>query len=443
MSETSYSLQRLYNVIDLLVDERVGIINYAGEMPREAGAPEFFHFYAKASNTRAFCRQKNFENTGGASAHRGRAMAKAVGEAVERYCAAIYDIDALPLGSYRATSLNCVAPEDFALYSANQYSEPNFPYSPFNEDTLVRWTPALDLETDETCYVPASMVFIPYACTPQVGEVPIVQPISTGLACHCSYEEAAISAICEVIERDAFMIAWQAKLAMPHVRIESISYDNRSLVERFIKTGSQVTILNITMDHGVPTILSVLRSTHEDSPALVFAASAHLDAGEAIRKSLEELAHTRRHAQYLKNTLPPVVPGRDFGNITKQDRHMRLFCQHENAHLAEFIFSSKESVDFECLRNLYSGNPVKDLQTLVSKVGAVNHRVLVADVTTPDVKETGLSVVRALIPGFHPLFMGHRFRALGSRRLREVPPLLGFTPITAVGSDNLVPHPYP
>ena len=439
MSDNYGSLQRLYDIVEFLVDERVGILRYAGEMPREAGAPDFFHFYAKACNTKAFTTQTNFSDSGGASANRGRAMAKAIGEAVERYCAAIYERKHLPLTSYHSAPFRCVPPDDFSLYSKTQYAEPHFPYQPFAHDSLIRWTPAWNLASLETWHVPASMVFIPYECDSRSEEVSIVQPISTGLACHCSQQEAAVSAICEVIERDAFTIVWQAKLAMPRIRLGSLNRENQDLVARFERTGNSATIFNITLDHGVPTILSVLQCTALESPALIFAASSHLDPKEAVRKSLEELAHTRRHAQHLKNSLPPIVPEVNFENIWKQDRHLRLYSQHENVRLADFIFSSDRTIDLDSIASLDSGNSDRNLQFLAEKIHDVNHDVLLADLTTPDVRQLGLSVVRALIPGFHPLFMGYRLRALGGRRLYEVPQQLGYA---GISSENYATDPF-
>ena len=66
-----------------------------------------------------------------------------------------------------------------------------------------------------------------------------------------------------------------------------------------------------------------------------------------------------------------------------------------------------------------------------------------ADLTTPDVEELGLKVLRCVIPGFHPLFMGHNLRALGGSRLWEVPQKLGYRGINREFRDNPAPHPYP
>jgi ribosomal protein S12 methylthiotransferase accessory factor len=443
MKNTSSSLRRLIEVLDYLVDDRVGIVSYVEELRKEPGAPDFFHFYAKACNTQAFGRQPNFSAAGGASADRGSAMAKAVGEAVERYCAALYDVEELPLSSVESAPFLCVPPSDFALYSQEQYQQPGFPWVPFDPTTPVRWVAALDPLTDETIHVPAAMVFVPYFFYQGSGEAPIVQPISTGLACHCSPSEAALSAACEAIERDAFMITWQARLAMPQVRIETLSDANYDIVERFERTGAAVTLLNITLDAGIPTILAVLRSISLAAPALAFAAASAMDPEEAVRKSLEELAHTRRYSQQIKVRLPRLVPDPTYSNVVDQISHLNFWADHANASLANFIFSSEERADFDQIENLATGDPKRDLQILCERVRAVGHRILLADLTTPDVRDLGLTVARAVIPGFHPLFIGYGIRALGGCRLWEIPQRLGHQGVSREFGDNPIPHPYP
>jgi len=437
------SFHRLANIADALVDEHVGIVKYVKEFRRESGMPDFFCYYAKACNTLAFTKNKNFSNTGGASVYRELAVAKAIGEAVERYCSAIYDREELPLTSYHDASFPCVPPEDFALYSVEQYRRPDFPYVPFTHSTPARWTPAKDLSNNETCFLPAAMVYMPYWYDERNGEPPIAQPISSGLACHCSFEEAAISGICEVIERDAFMITWQAALARPFIALDTLSPANQDLVSRFERTGNSIYLFHLAMDHDVPAVLAVARCHAEDGPALCFAASADLDPEDAVRKSLEELAHTRRLAQSLKSSEPSIVVEADFEAVSHQDAHLRFYGDQAHSPFANFLFASEKHVAFQDIPSPFKGEPNIDLHILIDQIRSVNHQVLLADLTTSDVGDLGLSVVRAVIPGFHPLQMGYATRALGGKRLWEVPQRLGYPGVTSEGGDNPAPHPYP
>lgn len=441
-------LSRLAGVSHRLVDMKLGVVQYVSELPPMPGSPPFFHYFANAADTRALGGLSNFNNAGGASADRDTAVAKAVGEAVERYCSAIYDLADLPLSSYDDAGFPCVVPEEWALYSEEQYERPGFMWAPFTTDAPVRWTRAIDLLGGGDVHVPACMVYMPYYFHLADGDTPIVQPISTGMACHSSPAEAAIAGLCEVIERDSLMITWQAMLAPPQITVDSLSDANYGLVAAFERTGSRVTLLDITLDTGVPTVLSVLKSAAGELPALVFAASTSLDAETAVRKSLEELAHTRRYCHAIKSWMPRLQPAPpDHGNVTDQISHLNFWTDQANAHLADFIFASDIRVDFESMASLGRSDGRedhrRDLATLCTAVASTGHRVLVVDLTTPDVAELGLTVVRALVPGFQPLFMSYENRSLGSHRLWTLPQQLGYPGITPGRGDNPSPHMYP
>jgi ribosomal protein S12 methylthiotransferase accessory factor len=435
--------RRLADLYDILVDKNIGVINQIKEIPITPGGPNFFHFSGKACDTSAFVREANFGNTGGASIHREAAVAKAVGEAVERYCSSIYSVDDFKSCSYLNTDFDCVEPGEFALHTKDQCEQPGFPWTYFDKNTPVRWAPGTDLVTGETVHVPAAFVYVPYIYYEGTGDTPIAQPISTGLSCHCSLPEAAYGGICEVVERDSFTLMWQAKMGMPQVRIETLSDVNYNMVERFEKTGDKVTIFNITTDLGIPCFLSVLRNDHPDAPALVFAASSDLDHEVAIAKSLEELAHTRRYSQQIKDTMPPVVIEEKHENIVSQADHLNFWCAQNNMEHAEFIFKNKERQDFEEYESLSSGNSKEDVKTLVSLLSAKGHKVIISRLTSDDIEPLGLEVVRAIVPGLNPLYMGHPIRALRSERLLTVPQKMGYRGVDILSGDNPWPHPYP
>jgi len=189
-----------------LIDDQVGIVRQAGVPPRQAGSPSFFHYWAQAADTRALSEQHNFARAGGAAEDSDRALTKAIGEAVERYCAAIYRQEELPLRTADEAEFPVVDPATFALNSASQYAEKDFWLVPFDRETPVRWAPAVDALSGDLRYVPAAMVYVPYYYDPERCEPPVAQPISTGLSCHTSFDQAAAVSLAEVVERDAFTI---------------------------------------------------------------------------------------------------------------------------------------------------------------------------------------------------------------------------------------------
>ncbi len=435
----------LASAMDQLIDPHVGIVRRVRQIRRAPGAPNFFHFAAEPCNTAAFTRQRASAITGAAAADRARAVFKAVGEAVERYCSAIYDVDELPLSTAATAAFPCVEPSEFALFSAAQYDSPGFPWVPFTRETPLRWTPATDVRSDEIWNLPAALVFMPYPYHQGTGDSPIVQPTSAGVAWHSSPEGAALAGAYEVVERDALAIAWQARLSPPQIRLETLDDECYDLAQRFEEARSSLYLLDLTMGHGIPTVIAAVRNRQPERPALVLAAAASLDPGEAARDALEKLAHQCHRVQQLWSRSPPApaVSGDEFDDVVDQHDHLRLHSDHANAHLAEFLFSSSRRVELEGVRDLPTGDHGSDLRLVADKVGAVGHRLLVADLTSADVRELGLSVARVVIPGFHPLFSGHRIRALGGRRLWEVPQRLGYQALDPTQGDNPAPHPSP
>jgi ribosomal protein S12 methylthiotransferase accessory factor len=100
-------------------------------------------------------------------------------------------------------------------------------------------------------------------------------------------------------------------------------------------------------------------------------------------------------------------------------------------------------VPFDSLPSPGTGNPAADLDLVVERIAATGHRPLAVDITPVDVAQAGLTVVRALVPGYHPLIMGYPIRAKGGRRLWSVPQALGYPGIDPATGDNPLPHPFP
>jgi ribosomal protein S12 methylthiotransferase accessory factor len=197
------------------------------------------------------------------------------------------------------------------------------------------------------------------------------------------------------------------------------------------------------MDHEIPVIMAVLENIQRDAPRFVFAISCSLDPEEAITKALEELAHSHRYSRLLLNRREQFLPNHNFSNVVDRVSHVSLYCHHRYAHLARFLFNSEQRIGLEEIKPWARESPARGLQTLVKKIKSIGHRILLCDVTTDDVRGVGLSVFRAIIPGFHRLCIGHRVRTLGGTRLWEIPQKLGYKGISRSSGDNPAPHPVP
>jgi ribosomal protein S12 methylthiotransferase accessory factor len=446
LTEVSRShLDRIVGLWDDLVDPKVGIIQRVEELSIDDDDPDFFHYFSKACDTARFADMTNFSENGGASTDRHVAIAKAMGEAVERYCSAIYDSSEFVFASFPNLTGRAVSPALLSAYRADQFSWPGFQWHPFPLDTSVHWTRGISLRTGEPVWIPAAAVYVPFHFQGKTKSAFVMQPISTGMACGTTFEEAALSGLCEVVERDAFTITWQARLSRPRLDPATLPDSALDRIARFTAVGIDVKLMDITTDLGVPTILSIALTEAETSPAVAVSAATDSSPERAIRKSLEELAHTRKYAKQLMQYTPPIPvnPDSGFAEVKDQREHLRFYCPKSALPFAEFAWASPDMVPFSNLPDLTRGDTAAEIQTIVQNLAAAGLEPVAVEMTTPDIAALGLRVVRVVVPGAHPLYMGHLNRALGVQRLYEVPQKLGYAGLTYGDADNFAPHPFP
>jgi ribosomal protein S12 methylthiotransferase accessory factor len=88
--------------------------------------------------------------------------------------------------------------------------------------------------------------------------------------------------------------------------------------------------------------------------------------------------------------------------------------------------------------------PATGLRWLVSRISAAGLETIVVDLTAPQIRQLGLFVVKALVPGAYPLNFDSRWPHLGGRRLRSAPVTSGLleTPVP-FDALNRLPVPFP
>lgn len=433
-------MNALATVAEAVVSERAGIVHALEALPTRAGSPKFFHYTARLSNLVGCGFQPVASRLDGASADRETAVAKAMSEALRYYCAAFYDPDDLPFGCAPDFAFESFPGDRFTLFSPEQYLEPEFPYVPLTPDTPVEWAPAVEFTTGKTFYVPASFVRTPYRVKSWNGELAVAPATSVGLAAGTGFADAALQALCGVIEADALAVIWQAGVIPPQVRIETLSDRNYEVVSRFEKSLGTITLLNADVGLGIPSILASFRATAPRAPALVFAAGTNPDAEIAVTLALDNLALALRYAIEIKSHMPPLEGGA--ARVVTAADHLNYWGDVANSLEAAFLFSSKRRIEVGELPRTKSANKLALLKDVVGRVAKEGNPVLFADLTTRDVRETGISVVRAIVPGFQPLFAGYRHRALDRSRLATMEQRFAQSRVANFNGDNPAPHPF-
>jgi ribosomal protein S12 methylthiotransferase accessory factor len=428
---------------DTIYDPQIGIVSALDEVPLEPDAPQFPHYRAQICDPAALGGAATARTVEAAATSREAAVVAALRGSLSRYCAALYDRDGLPVSTATDAHFACLAPDDFALFGNQQYAVPGFPYVPFDDETPVRWTSAVDLATGETAYVPAAMVWFPFLYVRRAGDLPIVASQPGGLACGEGVAAAALAGARDVVARDAAALFWQAMIPAPPVRIDTLPPSLRDMARRFERTGDTIAILDITTDNRIPSVVAIVASERPERPAFVFAAAADLDPGVAIVDALCRLACNRRLAEATMQTRERPSPTNDWEDVLVSADHVNVAAEHGNRGLFAWISVADEQREWRDLESGATGSVDGDLEAVIGRILATGHRVYAANLTSEDIGGLGINVCRTVVPGYQPLFAGHRLRPLGGRRLYDVPRKLGHRGITRGSEGNPAPHPFP
>lgn len=418
-----------------LVDDRVGIIERVDMLRPAPGAPEVFVAHAQPCDTRPLTGLAAANRGAAASADPQRAVVRACGESVERYCSAFFDLSALPLvpaHELAADGLPVIRTAALYPFAEHQYSEPGFPFEP-THGRAQRWVLARSADAHEDlAWVPASAVYVPYLFD-RSAEPFTHMPISTGLAAGGSVADCVDKGILEILERDALMIRWHAWLAATGIAVDSCRGLD-PLLDRTLAAGlvghAAWHLSLITLDVEVPVVVAALIDPG-DPPLTSVGVSAHQDPVRAVLLAAEEALLTR---VLLLASSELAEGGLDVPATTLRGHMLAHAGSPRLRRMLSFLVDPPVEVAMSQVVDRFA--PAAAL-TLPEHLGQVGARAWWVDVTTPDIAVCGLHVARTVIPGFQPLDNDHRHRYLGGRRLHAVPRAMG------VDVDALVPNPHP
>lgn len=333
---------------------------------------------------------------------RPQSMVSALGEAIERYSAALQGDEPRILAP-RSQLVDAVDPREVLLVSETQYGDRDIHNrraltraervpAPYPEERALHWTQAWSLtRPGHARYIPSAMC---YVGVPELEEAEAFPYDSNGDAAGSCVEEAVLQALLEVVERDAVGIWWYNRLSRPAVAIEAFEDDFlEKLRGHYAGQGMDVWLLDVTTDLGIPTFVAYGETA--DAERFSIGCGCHLDPRLAAERALTEFNQlhdpTGKHplpwkprehpdASFLRPDLS--APARRYGPVESFD---------DILHAVQFVLAKLEAAGLEAL--------------------ALNR-------TRPDLE---LSVVRVIVPGLR-----HFWRRLGPGRLYTVPVQLGW-----------------
>jgi ribosomal protein S12 methylthiotransferase accessory factor len=391
--------------------------------------PKFFQYTAFINDLSSVSDSPKDNDSHGSALDLNKDLAqiKALGEALERYCLAKFRKNNFLKSNFESIKERAVSPIDFINYI--KINKELIDKNKTLQKEVLLWTKCEDVFNNRKIMVPSQIIYVPY----KEQEIILRAPISSGSACATSKEEAMYKGICELIERDAFMIYYLNKIPPEKIDLSTIKKEGlKKLVLLFQRYFLEVNLFNISTDLKIPTILCVLIDKIGVGPAVSIGTKTDWDIDEAIKGAIFEAQHTRI---WIRDALIKGKRVTDKSQIkTIQDRGV-YWARKSQIKKLNFILNSKKRVSYDDLKSGVSRN--KRLKKLLEILKNKNYSLYIKDLTDKKIRKKGFFVFKSIIPELHPLFLFENTKFLFSDRMTSVPSRLG----CKSNKLNLEPHP--
>jgi ribosomal protein S12 methylthiotransferase accessory factor len=359
-------------------------------------------------------------------------------EALERHSATAFSEDQFIWATADELGVDAVDLDSFPVCSERELQNPACPLVRPTKTEKIRWVQGLSLNDGELVYLPLVSVYITH---PVVKGERFLSPISTGCAAHESYDAALLSAILEVIERDALSIAWLQKLPLPQIDFEDAAAALGEIWDLYQQSfkAVQVFFFNATTDLGIPVVYGLRVSPCDPRLHTVVACSSSVDPAAACRKVMLELASC---AAWMRRT--GTIPD-DIENFNQLYHGSSYMGRQEQAHAFDFLLNGCARISLDRLAATSPVSPDEGnravLAMVIRRLSKLGYSVYAADISTDEALRAGMRVVRAVIPGLMPFSWIQRARYLGHPRLYQAPQAMGY-PVHNEYDLNPYPQPF-
>jgi ribosomal protein S12 methylthiotransferase accessory factor len=350
------------------------------------------------------------------------AVLSAVGEAIERYSASLPDAERIVLK--RPDELDCefLDPQICGLYTKAQYDRDDFPYVRFDKNIRHPWVLGRWSDTGNAVWVPALFVFLSIELK---QEQLIAQGTSNGLAASTDEDDAALRAILELVERDAFMAAWLT--ACPGQRLElddALDPLLRRVLEDLEALGAVVEVYTLPTSVIGTTVLCLAFGDGEQYPGVTFGLGSDLQPHAALKQAVLELGQTGPYLRRMMRSGSFPTP-EDPASVGEMLDHAAYYFPRERAIAFDRLRSNEASVRLSDLESVTK----RSLANCVSSLKAADVRVALVNVTSADVATGPFSVMRAVSPDLQPIWYGYGLERNPVERLQrlkiasDIPPI--------------------
>lgn len=291
------------------------------------------HLVAAIPNANALTRWPNFPSAAQPSSGRvamgcgldaGSAARSGLGEAAELAQTCVWGDEIITRATIRDLAGHSVSPGAVNGFSADQTRERDAENDwlggfdwvppPCPEDRILDWITAEDASSGLPILLPADAVLLGRRAAGDPEAVAIAD--SNGCACGRSVDSARLSALLELVERDAAARWWYGQRKRPLLAPERLGASSR-LLDALQARSRGLRLFDITTDLGIPAVAAA--SFAPDGTTLALGFAARLSTAAAAQAALLEMLA-------VETTLPPArAPDGDAAMTAwLQQAHMSL-----------------------------------------------------------------------------------------------------------------------
>jgi ribosomal protein S12 methylthiotransferase accessory factor len=376
--------------------------------------------------------------SGSAHVSPAHARAASIGEALERYAATFCGREVI-VSTANELAPAAVEPTRFALFHERQFAT-GIPFERFTGSSTLSFVEAVSLQTGEPGLIPAQLV---YLGLPREDEPTIGYATSNGLACGQTLEDAILAGLLELVERDAMMIAWNARLSLPRLAwdddVELLSVERNA----FSDTGLRYWVLDGSPFLGIPVALALVEGAAGERATFGVGAASAPTVASAWCKALAEAFSVHRWLRELTHRDGTAIPASRF-DVRTFDDHLLFYATPERARQLGFLTSSVEIQPTSEVAPLPGETTAARIDSVVALLADRGIEPYAVDVTSADVAELGVAVARVVAPQLCAIDVYGGAPYLGGDRRYTEPYTTAFVPAPLDFDDmNLLPHPYP
>ncbi|BDD12301.1 hypothetical protein FUAX_47330 (plasmid) [Fulvitalea axinellae] len=343
-----------------------------------------------------------------------------IGEFVERYAgAAIYRQKFVNADYHemKAAGRNALDPDEIRLFSERQLADRSLGLDRPSRKHKIDWVEGQDALTGEKAWVPAFMVYLPYAH--QHGEHHFYMPksTSTGLAAGENFAHAFHGGFFEAAERHAFSRFWYKQHVEnpPMYRKETLLKhfpEDKTLRQLYDNPFVEIAVFDLSEYVPVECVAVFMFYEYKGKRMQTCGASARFTKRDALVKAAVEAYQGVEYGLSLQDKKLFGTQESEANLADDFDKHFDFYNSFPN--LRKEVPVLRRSIEEEGESGLFqaTGSRLNALTSEQLKSCGL-HGVFTVDITPEDIEELDLKVIRTVVPDFALLTGDHRYPFLG------------------------------